>query len=448
MQINFKEHKFVVIGAGLTGCSIIDYLRYQNAQILRVLDTRNSPPKIDGIKVIGGDLQWEQVADSDIIAISPGVSLAEPVLQQALRHNKKVVGDIELFAQAIASWPSRVIGISGSNGKTTVTSLTGFLAQESGISTLIAGNIGTPALSAYLESQKKGYIPQLIVLELSSFQLETTISLRLDSASVLNLSEDHLDRYCDLLEYASAKARIFANCALQVLNAADPLVMAMRRSYCQQLFFAEDNAEYSLHTANHELYLMIKNKPFIAVSQLQLMGTHNYINCLASLALLAGAGYDLFCFRSALTRFKGLEHRMQKVCEHNGILYIEDSKGTNVGAVIAGVTGISRPVNLILGGDGKAQDFSPLRSLVQGKCKSVALIGQDALLIAEVLQGLPRVQLCNSLEDAVAWCIANSAPGDAVILSPACASWDMFTDYKHRAQVFIETVYAYTQKIV
>ena len=198
MSINLQTAHFVVIGAGETGRSIINYLNYHQAKLLHVLDTRITPPQIAGVDVIGGALSYANLAAADVIVISPGVSIYEPVLQQALSAGKQVVGDIELFAQAIQAWPSKVIAISGSNGKTTVTSLTGFLAESAGISTLVAGNIGTPVLEAWILAEQRQQYPELIVLELSSFQLEVTDSLQCVSSTVLNIAEDHVDRYRDL----------------------------------------------------------------------------------------------------------------------------------------------------------------------------------------------------------------------------------------------------------
>lgn len=441
MKINYPTTKFVIIGAGETGRSIFNYLSAKNADILRVLDTRSEPPQWSEIMVIGGNLDYQNLADADIIVISPGVSIYEPVLQRAITAGKEVIGDVELFAREISDWNTKVIAITGSNGKTTVTSLTGFLGQQAGIKTLIAGNIGLPVLDALREIEINRDYPELIVLELSSFQLETLKSLKPASATVLNISEDHLDRYRDLLEYAYIKANIFNNCQVQVLNKDDPLVVAMRRDNCQQLCFSAATADYQL--SNRGDKLLVAGAEIFATEDLQLVGSHNYLNVLASLALLNSAGYLLPQFIPHLAQFAGLEHRMQKVCEHNGILYIEDSKGTNVGAVIAGVGGINRPIHLILGGDGKGQDFSPLRELVLSKCRSVALIGQDAPQLAEVLAGIPNVHSYVTLESAVAACVNQAKPGDAVILSPACASWDMFKNYKHRAQVFIDAVHEF-----
>ena len=437
---------FAVIGLGDTGLSIIRYLNYNKANIVKILDTRENPPnqdKIGNISLKCGKLNYTDFADIDIVVISPGVSIFEPVLQQALANNKKVFGDIELFALAIKDWGSKVIGITGSNGKTTVTALTGHLTAAYGLKTLVAGNIGTPVLDSFLEIVKgEEDIPEAIVLELSSFQLESIYSLQLDVATVLNISEDHLDRYRDLLEYAYVKANIFNNCVVQVLSFDDQLVTAMSRQGKTVKFFgAAKNNQFSINDNS----LQINGEAYLQCTELNLVGRHNYFNTLASLALLDGIGIDITSsqIKAGLRTFKGLEHRMQKVTTHNGILYIEDSKGTNVGAVVAGISGLDCKVHLILGGDGKGQDFTPLRNLVENKCSSVAIIGQDKLAIAKVLDGLALpIAIFATLEEAVVFCIKNAQSGECVALSPACASWDMFDNYKHRAKVFIESVYA------
>lgn len=440
-KINLKTEKFVVIGAGDTGRSIIAYLEYNESNVLRVLDTRDNPPKIGNLDVIGGMLKYENITDATVIVISPGVSIYEPVLQQALYSGIKVIGDIELFAQAISNWESKLIGITGSNGKTTVTSLTGFLCEKAGYNTLVAGNIGTPVLDAWLEIEQNKIYPDVIILELSSFQLETAYSLKYDSSTVLNISEDHLDRYRDLLEYAYVKANIFNNSKYQILNADDQMVMTMARQDLSKVYFAEANADFCLVKINGKTYLRVFGNNVLLADDLQLVGKHNYLNVLSSFALLHGAGLLNDTIINLAKSFEGLSHRMQKVAEINGVLYIEDSKGTNVGAVIAGVGGIDRPIHLILGGDGKGQDFYPLRQLVIDKCESVAVIGQDVDLICDVLAGTKNVAKFSTLQDAVKFVINNAKFGDAVILSPACASWDMFDNYKHRAQVFIDSIY-------
>ncbi|MBY0378822.1 MAG: UDP-N-acetylmuramoyl-L-alanine--D-glutamate ligase, partial [Burkholderiales bacterium] len=378
--INFNTHRFAVVGLGDTGLSIIDYLKFKQANIVKVLDTRDNPPnqeKILNLPFIFGKLKPEFFDAVDVIVISPGISIYEQVLQYAITKGILVLGDIELFAQEIKHWSSKIIGVTGSNGKTTVTTLTGYLAKSIGIDTLVAGNIGIPVLRSFIDIETNKKYPQLIVLELSSFQLESIYSLSLDSATVLNISEDHLDRYRDLLEYAYVKANIFNNCKVQVLNSDDVLSLAMKRSELKLLEISGENsnANFSMLRESNQLYIMVKHKKFLPCKMLNLVGTHNYINVLASLALLEAVGVDIYNAKliSSLKAFSGLEHRMQKIAQSsNQITFIEDSKGTNVGSVVAGISGLDAPVNLILGGDGKGQDFMPLRNLVQNKCKSVA----------------------------------------------------------------------------
>lgn len=445
--IDLKQNKFALIGLGNTGLSVIAYLEYASAKLSKIFDTRENPPnqsKVLNYQLFCGKLDIANFHDIDVIVISPGVSIYEPVLQKLITRGRIVVSDIELFAQAIKSWPSQVIGITGSNGKTTVTTLTGYLAQSVGISTLVAGNIGIPVLHSYIQIMQSCEVPQLIVLELSSFQLETTYSLDLVAATVLNICEDHLDRYRDLLEYAYAKSHIFNNCKSQVLNISDSQVVSMARNTCKHIWFGDEaGATHTIVRNGNEPHLSINAENYINCSSLQLVGQHNYNNVLASLALLAEAGIDIYAtkLKAALMAFKGLEHRMQKIASYAGVTYIEDSKGTNVGAVVAGISGLDQPVHLILGGDGKGQDFSPLCPLVASYCKSVAILGQDKYKIYEELVDLPiPIKLFNSLEECVLFCHANASSGEYVVLSPACASWDMFDDYKHRAQVFSQCV--------
>ncbi|MBP9743530.1 MAG: UDP-N-acetylmuramoyl-L-alanine--D-glutamate ligase, partial [Burkholderiales bacterium] len=444
INMNFSKDRFAVIGLGDTGLSIIRYLQYHRANIVAVYDTRESPPnqdKIGEIQLHLGSLKYADFSNVDIIVISPGVSIYDAALVQALHNGKQVIGDIELFARSIKGWSSKVIGITGSNGKTTVTTLTGHLAARYGLKTLVAGNIGTPVLDSYLDIMANGEIPQIIVLELSSFQLETVLSLDLTAATVLNIVADHLDRYRDLLEYAYAKSNIFNNCLIQVLNRDDILVGSMLRGNRLGLWFGSDESnQFTLKNG----CLWIDDAKYLACDELKLVGRHNYFNVLSSLALLKACDVDINneVLKDGLRNFNGLEHRMQQLLVHNGVRYIEDSKGTNVGAVIAGVSGLDGMVHLILGGDGKNQDFTPLRQLVATKCKTVAIIGQDKLTIAKILEGLPiLMEVFNTLPEAVAYCIKNAQSGESVVLSPACASWDMFDNYKHRAQVFIESIY-------
>ncbi len=439
-KINFTTDKFIVIGLGDTGVSIIKYLRFKKANVIRVLDTRNDPPNqniLNNIPLICGNLTINNLLGVDYIIISPGVSIYNQALQIAIMHGIEIFGDIELFAREIIPWKSKVIGITGSNGKTTVTSLVGSLANALGVNTLVAGNIGVPVLDSYISINETKKYPELIVLELSSFQLETVYSLSLDNATVLNISEDHLDRYRDLLEYAYVKSNIFTNAKVQVLNYFDVLVMAMHKTQLPVIKFGDVSSGFYID--NDMLYL--NHSECIPCDSLKLVGTHNYYNALAGVALLHGAGYDITHskLKTALMEFNGLSHRMQLVkTTSNGIKFIEDSKGTNVGATVAGVSGLNHMVHLILGGDGKGQDFTGLIDLVKNKCKSVAVIGKDKQLILDALKDIHGVWIksCETLEQAIDFCYNNALDGEYVVLSPACASWDMFKNYIHRAEVF------------
>jgi UDP-N-acetylmuramoylalanine--D-glutamate ligase len=443
-MFNFTITKFGVVGTGDTGLSIINYLQFHKAQIVRIYDTRDNPPNIDKLSAFNiccGKLDYNNFCDVDVIIISPGISIFDPALVMAKNNNKIVINDIGIFALSIKEWPSKVIAITGSNGKSTVTALTGHLSASYGKKTLIAGNIGVPVLNSYLDIITTQEIPEVIVLELSSFQLECDYSIKLSAATVLNISEDHLDRYRDLLEYSYYKSNIFNNCAVQVLNHDDNLVVSMQRHNKVVRWFGSMLSDHFTIANN---YLIIEGKQYICCEELSIIGQHNYYNALVSLALIQAIGIDIndTKLKDGLKSFTGLLHRMQKIVTHNEITFIEDSKGTNVGAVIAGVSGLSSNVHLILGGDGKGQDFSPLRQLIISKCKSVAIIGQDKFKILDTLTGLSiPVQIFDSLPDAVSFCYSMAKRGDYVVLSPACASWDMFDNYKHRAKVFVESVY-------
>jgi UDP-N-acetylmuramoylalanine--D-glutamate ligase len=446
-NINFNTDKFAIIGLGDTGLSIVKYLQYKKANITKIFDTRDNPPNqnliSDSVELYTGILNYADFSDIDILVISPGISIYDPVIVQAIHNNIYVIGDVELFAQEINNWNTKVVAITGSNGKTTVTTLLGHILTSLGYDTMVAGNIGIPVLESYLQYTNNGITPQFIVLELSSFQLETIHQLNLEVATVLNISEDHLDRYNNLLHYAYIKSTIFNNARVQVLNHDDKLVMAMNNKLKPNIKFGLNKlADYYFNLDNQNLYY--QETQLLSATQIQLIGVHNYLNILSVFAILDGLKLDIYDDKltEAICKFSGVEHRMQKIAIRNNITFVEDSKGTNVGATIAGVSGLNAPVNLILGGDGKGQDFQELKPLVMNKCRSVAIIGQDKDKIFAVLKSIPNVEInvCNSLEDAVLFCYNNAIAGDYVVLSPACASWDMFDNYKHRAEVFIDIV--------
>jgi len=353
---------------------------------------------------------------------------------QARTRGIEIVGDIELFARAVRA---PVIGVTGTNGKSTVTSLVAHMAETAGRRVLAGGNLGTPALDLLDQP-----LPDLYVLELSSFQLETTASLQLLGAVVLNVSADHLDRYGSIEQYSDAKRRIFAHAATVVLNADDPLVASMRRAGPRTLSFSirRADAHYGLVVDGSVTYLAHRGERLLDTARLKISGMHNVANALAALALGEAAGLSLADMLRALETFPGLPHRAAWVADAHEVRYVDDSKGTNVGATIAAVEGISRPLVLIAGGQGKGQDFTPLAAALRGRVHTAVLIGKDAETIANALSGVCATLRAASMPEAVLAAARAARAGDVVLLSPACASLDMFRDYAERGEVFAAAV--------
>lgn len=446
-MLQLKDKQVLVLGLGDTGLSALRWLRKQGAR-LSVADSRDTPPNVESVKaeipeliVHSGAFKPEIFAGKDLVVISPGVPLAEPEVQRAIAAGVPVVGDVELFAQYRPK-QSKLIAITGSNGKSTVTTLVGEMCKAAGLRTVVAGNIGLPVLDTL-----DGSTPDVYVLELSSFQLETTASLHADVATVLNLSEDHLDRYAGMPEYAAAKARIFMGNGVQVLNRDDGWSMGMAQPARSQRSFGLDaSGDYGLRYDQGRAWLMQGEQPLIAVDEMRIAGLHNAANALAALALCAAIGVEMPPLLATLRQFKGLPHRVEWVAEVGGVSYYDDSKGTNVGATCAALAGLVNPqgsakVVLIAGGDGKGQDFGPLAAPVSQNARAVVLIGRDAPLIEQALLAtdIPMYRAVD-LREAVAISQRLAKAGDAVLLSPACASFDMFRNYLHRAEVFIAAV--------
>ncbi len=438
MKIALKDKKVLVLGLGETGLSALRWLERQGA-ILSVADSREAPPSLDDVikrmpqvVVHTGAFKPEVFLSADLIVISPGIALSDPAAQAAIQAGINVIGDVELFAQYRPE-SSKVIAITGANGKTTVTTLVGEMCKAAGLSTIVAGNIGLPVLEALMMEA-----PDVYVLELSSFQLETTHSLVVDAATMLNLSEDHMDRYASLQDYAVAKAHIFYHAKLQVLNRDDAWSMLMARPKLAQVTFGFDQQEYGL---KQNTWLMDGEKELINVNDLKIAGLHNAANALASVALCRGIGIDYAPIIQTLYNFKGLPHRVEWVANIADVDYYDDSKGTNVGATCAALSGLPQKIVLIAGGDGKGQDFAPLADAVQANSRAVVLFGRDAGLIeAALLQTNIPLYRAADLSEAVTIAKKLAQAGDAVLLSPACASFDMFKNYVHRAEVFVEAV--------
>ncbi len=425
--------RVLILGLGDTGLSLARWVEREGGKV-RLADSRSNPPRRADFsgELRTGPFSPALLDDVDVVCISPGVSLEEAIIRQAVTHAIPVLGDIELF-----SWYVRepVLAITGTNGKTTVTALTGHLLRSAGTDCEVAGNIAPPVLQAYQRRLLSGKAPKAWVLELSSYQLETTWSLRPAAAAMLNLSEDHLDRYPRLDDYGAAKARIFAGAAVQVLNRDDPRSLAMAQPGKNVLTFGLDAPRSEDDFGVRDAHLARGSNTILPIAALGIRGSHNVANALAACAL-ACAFLPIESLCAGLRSFKGLPHRLQLVATRRGVEWYDDSKGTNVGATVAALRGLGRKAVLILGGDGKGQDFSPLRDAVRQFSSHVLLIGRDAPLIAKVVPG----ENCGSLEDAVRRAAEIARPGEAVLLSPACASFDMFRDYRHRGEVFAQAV--------
>jgi UDP-N-acetylmuramoylalanine--D-glutamate ligase len=449
--------KVLVIGLGESGLAMATWAAREGAAV-RVADSRSVPPNADALRraapaaeLVAGPLAGTLLDGIDLVALSPGVALQTPLVQHALARGLPVVSEIELFAWAVRERvpASKIIAITGSNGKTTTTALTAALLNSIGVTAVACGNISPSALDALMAvldaDESYHSLPQAWVLELSSYQLETTYTLDAAAATLLNVSEDHLDRYAGIDAYALAKGRIFeggpAN-AVRVLNRDDARSLAWQEAG-RTVTFGLDRPQNAGDYGIADGFIVRGGIALVALHSIKLVGTHNAANAMAALALCEAIGVAPQRLVPALASFAGLPHRVEWVATVGGVSYYDDSKGTNVGATLAALQGLGRPVAIILGGEGKAQDFSPLKAALARHACAVALIGRDAPLIAAAIEGCGVVtQTCADLPAAVEWCAGRAQPGDAVLLSPACASFDMFRNYGHRAEVFVNAVRA------
>lgn len=447
----------LILGLGASGLACARWCERNGARVT-VADSRGVPPGLAALRrrVASADFRTTHLNEGfdkallvgiDLVVLSPGLSGGSMAVTHARAAGMPVVGEIELFAQGLRALKQHVpvIAITGTNGKTTTTALTGHLIAASGRSVGVAGNISPAALDALMDFQDAGALPQAWVLELSSFQLETTGTLNPAAAAVLNISDDHLDRYIDLADYASAKARIFQGDGIQVLNRQDARVRAMALPGHKLLTFGldapADAADFGLRDNRGEPWLVQGDRFLLPARDIPIAGLHNAANALAALALCAAIGIDAVSLLPALRAFKGLPHRVEKVAEIGDVTYYDDSKGTNVGATIAALSGLGRQSVVILGGDGKGQDFTPLAAAVAAHAHGVVLIGRAAPLIRAAIAGcgVPLLDAAD-MDAAVRLAAQRARPGDAVLLSPACASFDMYDDYAHRAAVFVAAV--------
>ena len=455
--MNLQGKIVLVLGMGETGLSMVKWLSRQGAQV-RVADSRMEPPggkeiseAFPLLQVYKGKFEAKIFDDIEMIAMSPGVPLADPCVRQAMQRGIPVVGDMVLFTWALeqSNLPKpKVVAITGSTGKTTVTAMVGAMLRKAGWNVEVAGNIGPAVLNALMQRMDAGDWPQAWVLETSSFQLETTHNLNADVATVLNLSEDHLDRYAGMQDYAVAKTRIFLHEndeGIQVLNRNDPGVCALALADREQITFGIDEpptrADFGIIRDEDDLWLAEGDLQLMRTSELVVNGLHNAANALAALAMCRALGVSVDPLLLALREFRGLPHRMEKVAAFNGVTFYDDSKSTNVGATVAALNGMKQSVVLIAGGDGKGQDFSHLRQAVADNARAVVLIGRDAEIIAGELKDCDvPVHFAVTMEEAMQKSFLLAQGGDVVLLSPACASFDMFRNYIHRAEVFVAAV--------
>ena len=433
-----SQWDFVIAGLGRTGLACLDYLAAAGRRVA-VTDSRAAPPGLEQARrrwpeltLRLGALDRSLLLAAREVVVSPGLSLEEPALAEAAGAGVPLVSEIELFARAA---PAPVAAITGSNGKSTVTTMLAEMARAAGRSALEGGNLGTPALELLARP-----VPDLYVLELSSFQLESTRSLHSAAATVLNVSADHMDRYPSLDAYAAAKARILDGAAVAVLNRDDPRVRAMAPAGASCLWFGAaapgDDSQFGIAGRSGEPWLMQGGRPLLAAGRLPLPGAHNRLNALAALALGTALGLPRESMVTALEGFRGLPHRTEVVAEHSGVLWINDSKATNVGAAVAALAGMDRPVVLIAGGDGKGADFTALgRAMAQGT-RAVVVMGADAGAVAAVVPADVPVRQAGDMNEAVTLAGGLARPGDVVLLSPACASLDMYRNFEARGDAF------------
>lgn len=448
-QLIASSETRVVVGLGATGVSCARYL-YRRGLPFSVIDTRAAPPGLEQLRnempevaIYAGQYPLDVLTGASELIVSPGVAMDDALVRQAIDAGVTVRGDIDLFMREARA---PVIGITGSNAKSTVTELVGAMAREAGLNTGVGGNLGTPALDLLADDR------QLYVLELSSFQLERAGTLGLSVATVLNVTADHLDRHHNMPEYHRAKHRIFYGCKAAVLNRGDSLTIPLVPAEVLQVSWRMGEPElngFGLRRVDGQEMLCHGFDPVMPVAALGMSGRHNVANALAALALGHCSALPMDAMVTVLREFRGLAHRCESLGERRGVRYVNDSKGTNVGATQAALEGLGgeRDIVLIAGGLGKGADFSVLRAPVAEHCKAVVLIGEDAARFKAELADSAPVHLAQSMGEAVATAAALAGPGDSVLLSPACASFDMFSGYEARGDAFRAAVDAVTGEV-
>lgn len=449
----YNGKRALVVGLGVSGASALRYLVGEGADVV-VTDSRAAPAGAETLREqypqtgfhLGALTAPGPLSQFSMAVVSPGIPLDEPFVRELDAAGVEIVGDIELFARAV-SRGTPVIGITGSNGKSTVTTLVGEMARAAGLRVGVGGNLGMPALDLLREDA------ELYVLELSSFQLETTKSLRCKAATILNLSQDHLDRHGTMANYATIKARVFEGCEVAVVNRDDALVRREashreaahggERREMRVVAFGlgvPQEGEYGLDDVDGETWLCCGASRLSPLASLKIFGLHNAANALAALALADAVGVERAAALQALTAFRGLPHRCEFVAERGGVQYFNDSKGTNVGSTLAALLGLPAPIVWLGGGQGKGQSFADLRSALAQKARAAVLYGEDAALIERDVLGAAPIYREHDMRAALQRARALAVAGDRVLLSPACASFDQFKNYLDRGDQFRSAV--------
>lgn len=440
--------KVLIAGLGATGQSVARYLQAEDVNFA-MADQRQDLPDAKALReaypdseMVLGDFSAIDLQRFETIVLSPGISRKMPAIQAAIDAGVEVIGDIELFAQ-VAHSP--VIAVTGSNGKSTVVDLLSEMAETADVNVALGGNIGTPVLDLVTDPE-----PELYVLELSSFQLESTISLQPRVGVVLNISEDHMDRYDSLDDYAQSKAQIYSQAGIQIINRDDRIASQLAADRPVISFGMDEplyEKDFGVKRIDSSEWLMRGEEPLLPVTAVRLVGRHNISNALAALALGEAAGLAMSSMLMTLRNYRGLPHRTQWVADIRGVTWINDSKATNVGATLAALKGMEQPVVLIAGGQSKGADLMPLREVVADKVHAVVLLGEDAELLDIVLSGVAEIYHADDMRKAVRQAAKLASRGDVVLLSPACASFDMFTGFANRGEIFMRQVFALQRQL-
>ncbi len=436
---------YVIVGLGKTGLSCAKFLAARG-ETFGVTDSRDNPPALAEFKqlypdapIALGGFSLPLMQSAEELVVSQGVSYQEPSIVACREHGIAIIGDIELFARYVKK---PVIAITGSNAKSTVTTLVGDMAKAAGVNVKVGGNLGTPALDLL-----EGTEPDLYVLEVSNFQLETTFSLKAEVATILNISPDHLDHYAHFEDYVAAKQRVYRGCKRAVVNRDDPLTQVPSNNAPRIISFGADAptlGQFGLRQVHGKMYLALGEENLLAVDELKIKGKHNWLNALSALAIGYQAGFPLAPMLEVLKQFSGLPHRCEWVRHYHDVDWYNDSKGTNIGATIAAINGLGSTLTgkliLLAGGLGKGADFTELRPVVEKYVRTLIVFGKDAPLITQALAQSVAIIHATTFAEAIQLAASNAQPQDAVLLSPACASWDMFNNFEHRGQVFCQLV--------